>query len=72
MSDGPLTGEPHRRVEVGLRLALGRLEDAAAACETLDGEHRRLIRQLIFEAKSVHESWCKAKELQLRSTRIRM
>jgi hypothetical protein len=71
-NEGPLTGEAHRRVEIGLRLGLARLEEAAAACEPLDTEHRRLIRQLVFEAKAVHESWCKAKELELRQTRIRM
>lgn len=75
MEKAPLTGEPHRRVELGLRLAAARLEEAAAACEGLangvDAEHRRLIRQLIFEVGTVHESWCKAKEIELRATRIR-
>lgn len=68
---GPLTGEAHRRVEIGLRLAQARLEEAAVACESLDTEHARLIRQLIFDSQKVHESWCKAKDLELRQTGIR-
>lgn len=67
----PLTGEAHRRVEIGLRLAQARLEEAAAACESLDEELARLIRQLIFEDQKVHESWCRVKDLELRRTGIR-
>lgn len=86
--DAPLTGEAHRRVEIGLRLAQARLEEAGAACEDLAGqakgdvkgdvEHSRLIRQLgsglahyrqlVFEVQAIYDSWCKAKELQLRAT----
>lgn len=71
MNDGPLTSEPHRRVEVGLRLALGRLEEAAAACEALDSEHANQIRQLIVAVGSSHESWLAKKQIDLRKTALR-
>jgi hypothetical protein len=71
MENAPLTGEAHRRVEIGLRLGLARLEEAAAAAEGIDAGHARLIRQLIFEVKGVHDSWRKAKDFELRKTGIR-
>jgi hypothetical protein len=71
MNAGPLTSEPHRRVEVGLRLALARLEEAAAACESLDGEHGGQIRKLIAAVGASHGSWLAKKQLGLRKTEFR-
>jgi hypothetical protein len=69
--EAPLTGEPHRRVEVGLRLALARLEEAAVACESLDSEHGSQIHKLILAVGSSHEAWLAKKQVDLRKTEFR-
>lgn len=71
MKEGPLTAEPHRRVEIGLRLAMARLEEAAAACESLDSEHGGQIRKLIIAVGASHESWLAKKQVDLRKTALR-
>lgn len=69
--EAPFSDDPHRKVEIGLRLALNRLKEVQGIAMSLDRHHTHLIGELILSLDSAHASWCKTWELTLRATEIR-